>query len=242
MAYQRISRGKEPTAVARSPLKAQRLQHQRSSGQKTQHLSFPPHALGCNGASQRHPIRRRHQSRGSVRVQQDCHSSAATIRSAPRLRSAVPACISVSRRRSISSVLPQGLAPRFTDPGHRSPRRIPSMPQSPRSVEQAGGIALVNEPWWCRALKCVEKRGVFRLLPTGDSISGGHRRSMSYTVPFFGTLSCSGSLAGKNGPKGTNNPNPNTRQKKEAEGEDVHMREKHTNTYNWLRECTHDQQ
>ena len=67
----------------------------------------------------------------------------------------------------------KGSRPRFTDPGHRSSRRIPSMPQSPRSVEQAGGRALVNEPWWCRALKCVEKRGVFRLLPTHDSITGG---------------------------------------------------------------------
>ena len=58
-------------------------------------------------------------------------------------------------------------------------------PKSLRSVEQAGGRALVNEPCWCRALKCVEKRGVFRLLPTHGSITGGHRRSMSYTVPFY---------------------------------------------------------
>ena len=126
---QRFSRGEGPTAVARSPLKAQRLQHQRSSGQKTQYLSFPPHH---EAATVRHNDIQLdaciNQGRVYVSNRIAAHQQP---QSAPLLVSAQlsrPASRSAGAGRS-AQFCRKGSRPRFTDPGHRSSRRIPSMPQ-----------------------------------------------------------------------------------------------------------------
>ena len=115
-------------------------------------------------------------------------------------------------------------------PSHLGPS---SKPVAERWSMNRGGAGR-SSVWRNEAsLDCCQRTTRSLEAPTQHVI---HRPVLWHTV-----LSCSGSLAVKNEPRGTNNPNQNTRQKEEAEG-DVHMREEHTNTYNYLRECTHDQQ